>query len=258
MQIWSGKDNVVPETSSHAESPLHRADARLKLLVCGGLAIVAFAAGSWSRLALAGTVLVALAAAARCGPGWMLRTLWPLRWLLLFTLLLHLFLSPGYTLFGVAWLSRDGLRLGLLTCGQLGVAALAAALLTLTTSAERTSQACGWLLLPLARLGCPVRRWQELMTLVLHFFPLLREELRATAAPGGGSWTMRVTAWEERLLPLFDRLVTRADHLARRVAAGHERLLSAEPLPACRVRTHTDLLLLVAGVGMLLLGLLPG
>jgi len=59
---------------------------------------------------------------------------------------------------------------------------------------------------------------------------------------------MRVTAWEERLLPLFDRLVTRADYLARRVAAGHERLLSAEPLPAFRVRTHTDLLLLVAGL----------
>lgn len=248
----------MPTVSSNAESPLHRADARLKLLVCGGLAIVAFAVGSWSRLAVAGAVLVALAAAARCGPGWMLRTLWPLRWLLLFTLLLHLFLSPGHTLFGVAWLSRDGLRLGLLTCGQLGVAALAAALLTLTTSAERMSLACGWLLLPLARLGCPVRRWQEVMTLVLHFFPLLREELRATAVPGGGSWSMRVAAWEERLLPLFDRLVTRADHLARRVAAGQQSLLPAEPLPPCRVRTNADLLLLVAGVGMLFLGLLPG
>ena len=241
-----------------AETPLHCADARLKLLVCGGLAILSFAAGSWLRLSVAGAALVALAAAARCGPGWMLRTLWPLRWLLLFTLLLHLFLSPGHTLFGVAWLSRDGLRLGLLTCGQLGVAALAAALLTLSTSAERTSLACGWLLLPLARFGCPVRRWQELMSLVLHFFPVLREELRATAVPAGGSWTKRVTAWEDRLLPLFDRLVSRADHLARRVATGQEGLLPVEPLPPFRVRTGANLLLLAVGVGMLLLGLLAG
>ena len=247
-----------PALITPAATPLHRADARLKLLVCGGLAILAFAAGSWPRLAVAGAVLVALAAAARCGPAWMLRTLWPLRWLLLFTLLLHLLLSPGYTLFGVSWLSRDGLRLGLLTCGQLGVAALAAALLTLTTSAEQASLACGWVLLPLARLGCPVRRWQALITLVLHFFPVLREELRATATPAGGSWSKRVTAWEDRLLPLFDRLVSRADHLARQVAAGQETLLNAPPLPPFGVRTGADLLLLTAGVGMLLLGLLPG
>ena len=246
-----------PSTSCPA-TPLHRADPRLKLLVCGGLAVLAFAAGNWPRLAVAGAALAALAAAARCGPVWMLRTLWPLRWLLLFTLLLHLFLSPGHTLCGVAWLSRDGLRLGLLICGQLGVAALAAALLTLTTSAERTSLACGWLLLPLARLGCPVRRWQELMTLVLHFFPVLREELRATAAPAGGKWTMRVTAWEERLLPLFDRLVSRADHLAQRVASGQEGLLPVEQLPSFGVRTGADLLLLAVGVGLLLLGLLAG
>ena len=241
-----------------AATPLHRADARLKLLVCGGLAILAFTAGSWPRLAGAGVVLVALAATARCGPGWMLQTLWPLRWLLLFTLLLHLFLSPGHTLFGVAWLSRDGLQIGLLTCGQLGVAALAAALLTLTTSAERTSLACGWLLLPLARLGCPVWRWQELMTLVLHFFPVLRDELQVTAAPAGGRWTMRVMVWQDRLLPLLDRLVTRADHLARRIADGHESLLPAEPLPPFRVSASADLLLLAAGFGILLLGLLSG
>ena len=91
-----------PALLTPAATPLHRADARLKLLVCGGLAILAFAAGSWPRLAVAGAALVALAAAARCGPAWMLRTLWPLRWLLLFTLLLHLLLSPGYTLFGVS------------------------------------------------------------------------------------------------------------------------------------------------------------
>jgi energy-coupling factor transport system permease protein len=239
-------------------SPLHRADPRLKLLVCATLAILAFAAGSWLRLTVAAALLIPLAAAARLGPAWMVRTLWPLRWLLLFTLLLHLLLSPGYTLFGVAWLSRDGLLRGLLICSQLGTAALAAALLTCTTSAERTAEACGWLLSPLARLGCPVRRWQELMALVLRFFPLLQEELRATAVAGRGGWSARVNAWEERLLPLFDRLVVRADLLARRIAAGEEDLLPAASLPPLGIRTGSDLLLLVGGAGMTALYLLAG
>jgi len=249
-----------PQSSlpTQVATPLHRADPRLKLLVCATLAILAFAAGSWLRLAVAAALLIPLAAAARLGPAWMVRTLWPLRWLLLFTLLLHLLLSPGYTLFGVAWLSRDGLLRGLLICSQLGTAALAAALLTCTTSAERTAEACGWLLSPLARLGCPVQRWQELMALVLRFFPLLQEELRSTAVAGRGGWSARVYAWEERLLPLFDRLVVRADLLARRIAAGEEQLLPAATLPPVGIRTGSDLLLLAGGVVMIALYLLAG
>lgn len=248
----------VSAAAVDAETPLHRADPRLKLLVCATLAILAFAAGSWLRLAAAAALLVPLAAAAHLGPGWVLRTLWPLRWLLLFTLLLHLLLSPGYTLFGVAWLSRDGLLRGLLICSQLGTAALAAALLTTTTTAERTAEACGWLLSPFERLGCPVRRWQELMALVLRFFPLLQEELRATAVAGRDGWSARVNAWEERLLPLFDRLVERADALAQRVAAGQEQLLPAVSLPPLAIRSGSDLLLLAGGAMMTVLYLLAG
>ena len=243
---------------TQAVSPLHAADPRLKLLVCGALAILAFAAGSWPRLAAAAVLLLPLAAAARLGPAWLVRTLWPLRWLLLFTLLLHLLLSPGHTLFGLSWLSRDGLQRGLLICSQLGTAALAAALLTATTSAERIAAACGWLLAPLARCGCPVRRWQELVALVLRFFPVLQAELRTTAVVDGGRWRARVDAWEERLLPVFDRLVVRADILARRVAAGEEQLLAAEPLPPLGIRGSCDLLLLAGGLGMAVLYLLAG
>lgn len=223
---------------------LDRADPRLKLLLCGLVAILAFAAGSWQRLAVMSVASLLLCLSARCGLLTMLRTLWPFRWLLLFTLLLHLFLSPGHTLFGVAWLSLDGLLHGALVCGQIAIAALAASLLARTTSAEQMSLACGWLLTPLKWVGCPVRQWEELMFLVLRFFPQLCEELRATAAVDGGGWFLRVSAWENRLLPLFDRLVERADHLARNVAAGKETLLPSQPLTPLDVRTGQNLLLL--------------
>jgi energy-coupling factor transport system permease protein len=210
---------------------LGRADPRLKLLVCGLVIILAFAAGSWQRLAVLGVVALLLSRLACCGPMAMLRSLRPFRWLLLFTLLLHLFLSPGHTLFGVAWLSRDGLLHGLLVCGQIAIAALAAALLSSTTTAEHTALACGWLLTPLKWLGCPVRQWEELTFLVLRFFPQMREELMATVAADGGGWFHRVSAWENRLLPLFDRLVERADTYARDIVDGREAVCPGQLPP---------------------------
>jgi len=241
-----------------AATPLHRADPRLKLLVCGGLAVLAFTAGNWYCLAMAGMLLVLLLILARCGLRWLLSTLWPLRWLLLFTLLLHLLLSPGHTLFGLSWLSRDGLWHGLLICSQLGLAALAAALLTRTTAAEQIALACSWLLQPLARLGCPVPRWYEQIALALRFVPVLREELLATVVPATGTWRTRVTAWVEQLLPLFDRLVVRADHLARRLAGGNESLRPDVCLPAFCVRSASNLLLIAGGCALVLGYLLTG
>lgn len=220
---------------------LHRADPRLKLLVCGALVILVFATALASRVAViaAGTIMLCLL--ARCGPRWLAQTLWPWRWLLCFTLLLHLLLSPGHTLFGVGWLSRDGLLRGLLVCAQVGVAALAAALLNVTTPAGETARACGWLLSPLARFGLPVRHWEEMVALVLRFFPVMREELRETATAGVGSWYQRVVSWEERLLPLFDRLVSRADHLASRIVAGEEEILPAEKMAHIKLLASVNL-----------------
>lgn len=218
--------------ASEAATLLQRADPRLKLPVCAALVVCAFASGQFVRVAIVAMATVFLCALAQCGPRWALETLRPWRWLLLFTLLLHLLLSPGHTLFGVAWLSRDGLLNGLLISTQVGIAALAAALLNRTTTAEETARASGWLLRPLARLGCPLRRWEEQVFLVLRFFPVLRDELAQTAVAGGGSWNQRITRWEERLLPLFDRLVERADLLARRIAAGEETVLPAQDWPS--------------------------
>lgn len=241
------------QTPALAATPLHCADPRWKFLVCGGLAVSAFAAGNWQRLLLAAIILALLAATAGYRPRWLLRTLWPLRWLLLFTVLMHLCLSPGQTLLGLSWLSRDGLMHGLLISVQLALATLAAALLTAIATPSQTAGACCWLLLPLARFGFPVRRWQELVILVLNFVPVLREELRSTAVAGEGRWSVRMMAWEERLLPLFDRLVERADHLAVRLASGKETLFTNEPLPALTVRGAGNLMLVVGG-SILVLG----
>jgi energy-coupling factor transport system permease protein len=225
----------LPGTSS-----LHRLDPRVKVLAVPLLVVAIFAATSPQQLG-------ALSLAA-CG-GWLLgclpatvipRLVWTLRWLFLFTLLVHLLFTPGHTLFGVGWLSADGLVIGLMTCWRLFLALLFAAALAATTTPAALAGALAWLLHPLDRLGLPVAAATEMVLLVLYFIPLLRNEAldiyaERVAADGGippvgylprGRFVCRL------LLPLLLRLVDRGDELARRLAAGEAvpELAATDPL----------------------------
>jgi energy-coupling factor transport system permease protein len=211
------------------DSPLHRLDARLKLCVLPLFAVASFATAVPARLAA--LVFCFITFFLLSGLPWRLalRSLRSLRWLLLFTLLLHLFLTPGRTLFGFEFLSYDGLLRGLTVSVQLLLAMAFSSLLTLTTSVEALAAAVAALLLPLRRLGLPVTEPIRLGQLVLRFIPLLREETALQVAAfrargeelGQGSLTARGRLAARMLAPLILGLVDRADALARTsVAAG--------------------------------------
>ena len=210
------------------DSSLHRLDPRLKLAALPALMVAVFAAPGWSRLgvlALCGILLVPMGRIP-----WSLawRGLWCWRWLLLFTLLLHLFFTPGHTLWGLTWLSRDGLERGGLVCLQLLLAFHYSSVLSLTTTPRRLADACAVLLRPLERFGVPVREWVGGLAGVLHFLPLLREEAEnqwrlsreGGDDPGRGPWLQRAAAVARLLAALLLRLVERAEALAQAEAKG--------------------------------------
>lgn len=224
---------------------MERADPRLKLPLCGGLAALAFTAGSWLQLgAVAAALLLLLAFSSSTALHPLGRTLWSLRWLLIFTLLLHMLLDPGRTLWGIAWLSRDGLLRGLMVTAQLATATLAAALLAQTTPGTLLARAGGWLLEPLRLLGCPVRRWQEQAAVVLYCVPLVQAELQSEAgATPGEPRSLR------RFLVLFDRLIDHGEKIAARLSAGDEPLNLTGVWPPLAVAN-----LVPAAVGVVTLG----
>jgi energy-coupling factor transport system permease protein len=213
-------DQTYPGAFRAGNSYLHQLDPRLKiLLLCALMACLFSATAVWRLALLLGVWLIA---AQYCDSGWRegLKVFRLLRWLLMGTLLLHLLLTPGRTLFGTSWLSYDGLLRGLLIDCQLLLAVLFSMLLAWTTSAERLAWGLTSLLAPLQWFKVPVREAGGLLILVLQFFPVIRQEVSAVREaadiPRGLSGIKAKAALVE---PLLLRLVERADRFAVEMAA---------------------------------------
>jgi len=245
------------------DSPLHRLDPRLKLIGLPLLVIAAFSGDTLRLLALAPLALVLILLSKIEGRLWW-KGVRVMRWLFLFTLALHLFLSPGRTIPGIAWLSLDGLLLGLLICGRLLLAILFSSMLTLTTSPLELTWAFSVLLKPLRRLGLAVQEWTLLLLLVLHFIPVLREEAAALARHRrdrgegleGRTFMDRARLLSGMVAPLVLRLVDRADELAHAAVRGEPLFPEEALLGVGRPLARRDALILfcslVVGAGLIL------
>ncbi len=150
---------------------IQRLDPRLKLLLSLLLMMLIFSTHNFVVLAVLSACLVAILAWQPPILSQYWRRLYFLRWLLLFTLLLHLFLTPGRTLFGLRILSYDGLLRGVMVDIQLGLALFVTLLFALTTSPEAVSWGMMKLLSPLRRFGVPVAELGGLLGLVFYFLP---------------------------------------------------------------------------------------
>jgi energy-coupling factor transport system permease protein len=219
---------------------LYRLDPRVKVSSCLLLVVLTFAATDWTELF---PLLVTLGVAAwltspQAASLW--RVCWALRWLLLFTLLMHLLMSSGRTLWGIRWLSLDGLLTGLFICAQMLMAIMVSALLAITTSTETLSRTFAWFMQPLQWLGCKTEEWQKILLLTMDFVPIVQQEIRACGTlPGGihaagdtsrsdaGRWSI----WSQKLHGLLLRLVDRGDLIAHRIAGERDTLSPPESLP---------------------------
>lgn len=234
------------------DSFLHRLDPRLKLLLLPALIACLFSATSPLRLLLIFLLWVVAAAGLNAISSGM-RVINLMKWLLLFTLLLHLFFTPGRTLLGTEWLSYDGLLRGLIVDSQVLLALLFSLLLSWTTRPTELAWGLARLLSPLERLRLPVQETGGLLLLVLHFFPVIQEELsglrREQPLPVTGR-LKRIRQSVTLIEPLLFRLLERADHLACQVAAGENPLQIKESPTDSRFR-RSDLLWMVVASAVL-------
>ncbi|NCC95433.1 MAG: energy-coupling factor transporter transmembrane protein EcfT [Synergistales bacterium] len=207
-----------------ADSPIHRADPRCKIVsavaLITGVFLVKEPLGFSSWIA----VLIFLSRLSRIGIPMMLRTVRPVMLLIAFTAVINVFFTSGTPLWemGPVSITSEGIRMGIYMSLRLLLLVLFANLLTLTTSPMALADGIESLLSPFKKIGMPAHEIAMMMTIALRFIPTLLNEtdriMKAQLARGAdldrGGLIRRLKAFIPVLIPLFVIVFQRADDLA--------------------------------------------
>ena len=212
------------------DSPLHRADPRVKIVLTMVFMIVIFFIMSfWGFAAM--TLFTALAVVVSGVPvKYTLKGLKPLLIIIIFTALVNIFSTGGKPVsdYGLLkYITYDGIILAVKLALRLALIVVGGSLLTFTTTPILLTDGIEKLLQPFKKIGLPAHELAMMMTIALRFIPTLLEEtdkiMKAQAARGAdfdtGNLVQRAKSFIPVLVPLFVSAFRRADELATAMEA---------------------------------------
>lgn len=205
-------------------SLMHRLDARFKLLMTVELIVLIFLLDNWGLFLAAGFV-IAGSLLSRISVKYVLKSLKPLRFILLLTFVINVFFLRGETVLLEWWkitITLEGIIKAIVIAARLVLLVSVSSLLTLTTSPMEITAALESLLKPLKVIHFPVSELALMMSIALRFIPTLMEEtdkiMKAQTARGAsfdtGNVFARAKGMVPILIPLFVSAFKRADELA--------------------------------------------
>lgn len=211
------------------DSILHRLDPRTKIFGMLAIMVALFFVNNWIGLVYAAVVVFAVLFASQVPLKFYIRGVKPLRWILLFTAAIQIFLTPGESIWqwGILHITAEGVRLAIFMCVRLVLLVMTTSVLTLTTTPIVLTDAVENLLSPFKRIGVPAHELAMMMTIALRFIPLLADEtekiMAAQKARGAafdeGGLMDRARALLPILVPLFLSAINRASELAMAMEA---------------------------------------
>lgn len=211
------------------DSILHRLDPRTKIFGMLAIMVALFFVNNWIGLVYAAVVVFAVLFASQVPLKFYIRGVKPLRWILLFTAAIQIFLTPGEIIWqwGILHITAEGVRLAIFMCVRLVLLVMTTSVLTLTTTPIVLTDAVENLLSPFKRIGVPAHELAMMMTIALRFIPLLADEtekiMAAQKARGAafdeGGLMDRARAFLPILVPLFLSAINRASELAMAMEA---------------------------------------
>ena len=207
------------------DSPIHRLDPRIKLILTIAFIVAVFLVHSLIGYALVLLFVYMTSRLAKIPFKMLLKGIRPLRMILILTFLLNLFFTPGDSVLIEFWIVRitlEALRQAVFYSLRLVFLVIGTSLLTLTTSPVSLSDAIELLLGPLKKLHFPAHELAMMMTIALRFIPTLLDEtdkiMKAQMARGAdfesGNLLSRAKAMVPLLVPLFVSSFRRAGELA--------------------------------------------
>lgn len=208
-----------------AESCVHRLDPRIKLLAMTLYIVIVFLAQSLYMFIPIAAFAIAAISLSRVPVSYALKSLKPLRWILVFMFALNLFLTQSGTEIVSFWiikLTTGGIYKAFFISIRLVFLVLGTSLLTLTTTPILLTDGIERIFSPLKVIKFPAHELAMIMTIALRFVPTLLEEadkiMKAQISRGAqidtGSVFKRVKAMVPILIPLLVGSFRRADELA--------------------------------------------
>ena len=212
-----------------ADSIIHRLDPRIKLFGTIVFIVSVFFIKDIIGLLLATAALGGVIHLSKVPLKYMLKGLRAILVLLIFTVGLNIFLTPGEVLFQLGFLKVT--QEGLIMAGQMAIRLVylivGSTIMTLTTTPNNLTDGLEKALRPLNKLHFPVHELAMTMSIALRFIPILTEELdkimKAQQARCAdfeeGNLINRISSLIPVLVPLFISAVRRANDLAMAMEA---------------------------------------
>lgn len=211
-------------------SLVHRLDPRTKITVIFFFVLFVFFANSFYSYAILTIFAFVSVATTRIPIKFIIKGLTPVWFLIIFTFLLHLFITKeGTILFQIFTFDvySGAVLKGLAIAMRFFLLILVTSLLTLTTTPIEITDAIEEMLHPLKRVKFPVHEMALMMSISLRFIPTLLQETekisQAQASRGvdfrTGPVKDRIKAVIPLLVPLFVSAFKRAEDLAMAMEA---------------------------------------
>lgn len=211
-------------------SIVHRLDPRIKITIIFFFVFIVFFANNLPSYAILVAFAFASMFASKLPIRFILKGLTPVWFLIIFTFLLHLFVTKEGTLVFDLWIFKfysGGVIRGIAIAIRFFLLILVTSLLTLTTTPIEITDAIEDMLGPLKKIKFPVHELALMMSISLRFIPTLMQETdkisRAQASRGvdfrTGPIKDRIKAVIPLLVPLFVSAFKRAEELAMAMEA---------------------------------------
>lgn len=207
------------------QSFVHRLDPRMKMVFVFIMMILIFLMNNWQTYVVGIILIFIILKASNLSFMFLFNGLKPILFLLIFTLLMHVFLTKGgATLvdYGIINIQSQGVIMGIMISLRFILIIFLTTIMTLTTSPIELTDAIESLLKPFKKLKLPVHELALMMSIALRFIPTLMDEtqkvMKAQMSRGSdmtaGTLKERIKAVIPLLVPLFVSAFKRAEDLA--------------------------------------------
>lgn len=212
------------------DSPIHRLDARVKLIMTFIYIITLFIINSFVGYLFVIAALMAIIQVSKVPLKFMLKGIRSIMIIIFFTAFINLFMTRGETIlwqWGFLSLTVEGIMLAIKMCIRLVLLIVGSSVLTLTTTPIQLTDGIEYMLRPFKKIGVPAHEIAMMMTIALRFIPTLLDEtdkiMKAQQARGAdfdtGNLMQKAKSLIPILVPLFISAFRRAEELAMAMEA---------------------------------------